>query len=294
MNVKEFLNNVSNQIKYKPIRGIIIEELEEHIDEIKNENMTNGLSEELAEETAIKQMGNPVQIGMNLNKIHKPKMDWITLILTLILILVGGQFVILLYPNILWKNGVLGLNDFMTAKLQYIIFALTIFLSIFIYFYDYRKIYKYSKTIYILATLLNIIAFFRGSRENGNIIWGLAPITWVSPTTFTNLMYIIAFAGFIKNINTKTTTKKIMLISSSCLSVVTALMINFVSGFLLGSTYLIIITVHLLKEKQIKNTIVLWISSIVLFSLLATVICIIPTIKMNNEDKLESSLWFRS
>lgn len=294
MNVKEFLNNVSNQIKYRPIRGIIIEELEEHIDEIKNENMTNGLSEELAEETAIKQMGNPVQIGKNLNKIHKPKMDWITLILTLILILVGGQFVILLYPNILWKNGVLGLNDFMTAKLQYIIFALTIFLSIFIYFYDYRKIYKYSKTIYILATLLNIIAFFRGSRENGNIIWGLAPITWVSPTTFTNLMYIIAFAGFIKNINTKTTTRKIMLISSSCLSVVTALMINFVSGFLLGSTYLIIITVHLLKEKQIKNTIVLWISSIVLFSLLATVICIIPTIKMNNEDKLESSLWFRS
>lgn len=294
MNVKEFLNNVSNQIKYRPIRGIIIEELEEHIDEIKNENMTNGLSEELAEETAIKQMGNPVQIGKNLNKIHKPKMDWITLILTLILILVGGQFVILLYPNILWKNGVLGLNDFMTAKLQYIIFVLTIFLSIFLYFYDYRKIYKYSKTIYILATLLNIIAFFRGSRENGNIIWGLAPITWISPTTFTNLMYIIAFTGFIKNINTKTTTKKIMLISSSCLSVVTALMINFVSGFLLGSTYLIMITVHLLKEKQIKNTIVLWISSIVLFSLLATVICIIPTIKMNNEDKLESSLWFRS
>ena len=294
MNVKEFLNNVSNQIKYRPIRGIIIEELEEHIDEIINENMTNGLSEELAEETAIKQMGNPVQIGKNLNKIHKPKMDWITLILTLILILVGGQFVILLYPNILWKNGVLGLNDFMTAKLQYIIFALTIFLSIFLYFYDYRKIYKYSKTIYILATLLNIIAFFRGSRENGNIIWGLAPITWVSPTTFTNLMYIIAFTGFIKNINTKTTTKKIMLISSSCLSVVTALMINFVSGFLLGSTYLIMITVHLLKEKQIKNTIVLLISSIVLFSLLATVICIIPTIKMNNEDKLESSLWFRS
>lgn len=118
MNVKEFLNNVSNQIKYRPIRGIIIEELEEHIDEIKNENMTNGLSEELAEETAIKQMGNPVQIGKNLNKIHKPKMDWITLILTLILILVGGQFVILLYPNILWKNGVLGLNDFMTAKLH--------------------------------------------------------------------------------------------------------------------------------------------------------------------------------
>ena len=107
-------------------------------------------------------------------------------------------------------------------------------------------------------------------------------------------MYIIAFAGFIKNLKTKTSTQKIMIIISSCFSVITALLINFVSGFLLVSTYLIIITVNLLKEKQTKNTLALWISSIILFSLLATVICIIPTLKMNNEDKLESSLWFRN
>ena len=239
-------------------------------------------------------MGNPEDIGKKLNKVHKPKIDWITLIMTLILILFGGQLAILLYPDVSFEKGTLGLNNFMTAKLQYIIFTITILLSIFIYFYDYRKIYKHSKIIYILATFLNIIAFFSGTRENGNIICGLEPITWVSPTTFTNLMYIIAFAGLIKNIKTKTTTQKIMLIIASYLSVITALMINFVSGFLLGSTYLIIITVHFLKEKQIKNTIILWISSIILFSLLTTVICIIPTIKINNEDKLESSLWFRN
>ena len=29
MNVKDFLNTVSNQIKYKPVRGIITEELKE-------------------------------------------------------------------------------------------------------------------------------------------------------------------------------------------------------------------------------------------------------------------------
>ena len=294
MNVKDFLNTVSNQIKYKPVREIITEELEEHIDEIISENTTNGLSEGLAEEIAIRQMGNPIQIGKNLNKIHKPKMDWITLILTLILILISGQFAILFHPDVSFNKGTFGLNDFMTAKLQYIIFAITILLSIFTYFYDYRKIYKHSKVIYILASLLNIIAFFRGCRENGNIILGLAPFTWVSPTTFTNLMYIIASAGFIKNIKAKTTTTKIMIIISSFFSVIIALMINFVSGFLLGSTYLIIITVYLLKEKQIKNTIVVWINSILLFSILTTVICIIPTRRIDNEDKLESSLWFRN
>lgn len=294
MNIKEFLNNVSNQIKYKPVRGAIVEELEEHIDEIKNENMSKGVSEEVAEENAIKQMGNPTQIGKRLNKIHKPKLDWLTLILTLILIFLGGQFVILLHLGVFWKKGILGLNDFMTAKLQYIIVIFTILLSIFIYFYDYRKIFKYTKAIYMLAAILNIIAFFRGFRENGNVLLGLRPFTWVSPTVFTNLMYIIAFAGFVRGMHKKVRTNTILLIISSGFSVITALMINFVSGFLLGSTYLIIVTVQLLKEKQIKNTIVLWISSIILFSILATVICIIPTIKMDNEDKLESSLWFRN
>ena len=126
MNVKDFLNTVSNQIKYKPVREIITEELEEHIDEIISENTTNGLSEGLAEEIAIRQMGNPIQIGKNLNKIHKPKMDWITLILTLILILISGQFAILFHPDVSFNKGTLGLNDFMTAKLQYIIFSITI------------------------------------------------------------------------------------------------------------------------------------------------------------------------
>ena len=63
LNVKDFLNTVSNQIKYKPVRKVITEELEEHINEIISENITNGLSRELAEEIAVKQMGNPVQIG---------------------------------------------------------------------------------------------------------------------------------------------------------------------------------------------------------------------------------------
>lgn len=44
LNVKDFLNTVSNQIKYKPVREIITEELKEHIDEIISENTTNGLS----------------------------------------------------------------------------------------------------------------------------------------------------------------------------------------------------------------------------------------------------------
>ena len=57
MQIKEFLNNVCEQIKYKPIRSEISEELENHIKESKENYIIEGLDEKVAEEKAIKQMG---------------------------------------------------------------------------------------------------------------------------------------------------------------------------------------------------------------------------------------------
>ena len=86
LNAKEFLNNVIKEIRYKPANKYISDELESHIEELKNDNLCKGLSEEQAEETAVEQMGDAKKIGKRLNKIHRPKLDWITLILTIVLI----------------------------------------------------------------------------------------------------------------------------------------------------------------------------------------------------------------
>ena len=92
MKAKEFLNNVCEEIKYKPANRLIFEEIEAHIEELKNDNLCKGLSEEQAEETAVEQMGDAKKIGKRLNRIHRPKLDWITLILSLGFMYFGGQF----------------------------------------------------------------------------------------------------------------------------------------------------------------------------------------------------------
>ena len=69
MQIKEFLNTVCEQIKYKPIRNSISEELENHIEESKENYIRDGLEEKEAEEKAIVQMGNAEEIGKKLNKI---------------------------------------------------------------------------------------------------------------------------------------------------------------------------------------------------------------------------------
>ena len=83
MQIREFLENVCEQIKYKPIRNEISEELKDHIEENMEAYVLEGVQEKEAEEKAIEQMGNAEEIGKKLNKIHRPKLDWKLLIIVI-------------------------------------------------------------------------------------------------------------------------------------------------------------------------------------------------------------------
>ena len=86
MNINEFLNNVCNQIKYKPATIPISQELKDHIEDIKQDKISMGLSEKEAEEMAVREMGDSKEIGKKLNKIHKPKFEWRLFLLVISLI----------------------------------------------------------------------------------------------------------------------------------------------------------------------------------------------------------------
>ena len=63
MQINEFLNSVCEQIKYKPIRNTIAEELKDHIEDKKEELIEMGQNEEEAEKSAVEQMGDDEIIG---------------------------------------------------------------------------------------------------------------------------------------------------------------------------------------------------------------------------------------
>lgn len=154
LDIKGFLNNVCQEIKYEPVRKGIADELESHIQEIKEEYIENGINEIKAEEKAVKQMGNAQDIGKKLNKVHRPKLDWKLLLITCILILFGGLVEIIRISNIL--------EDYVIKRdiIRYVFFlGLGIIPSIIIYFIDYKKLKKHSNIIYIIATLSIFFAF---------------------------------------------------------------------------------------------------------------------------------------
>ena len=303
MKTKDFLDTVCNEVKYKPANKMISEELAGHIEDLKNDNLCKGYTDEQAEEKSVEQMGNDKKIGKKLNKIHIPKLYWITLIFALTFLWYGKQFWSLFYLGMYWNNGDHLISWNVHYKLVCIELIVGLIFSIFIFFYDYRKIYKYSNILYILATALNLIAYFKGFRANGNLVCGLWPFTSTSPDVFTVPLYIIAFAGFIKDIdkeskiNIMTSSGKkinyniVKIIVLGYLAVISSLMINFVAGFLVAMVYLIISTRELLKSKQIKKTIMLIVATIAGFALLSTIICIVPTRKIHMDDKYTSANW---
>ena len=103
MNTKEFLDKVCKEIKYEPANKPISEELKGHIEDIKTENLCRGYSEYESEEMAVEKMGDAKKIGKKLNKIHRPKMDWLTLFFIIAFIWFGRNFFIVYFEESLWN-----------------------------------------------------------------------------------------------------------------------------------------------------------------------------------------------
>ena len=143
MHIKEFLENVCNEIRYKPIRNDISEELELHIKEAKEEYIASGINEVEAEEKAVSNMGDAVEIGKKLNKIHRPKLDWILLIL--VAILIGFGFLII-FIRATRKQDTYSIE----RAIKFV--SIGLIASIIVYFMDYRKSLKYTKGFYIISS----------------------------------------------------------------------------------------------------------------------------------------------
>lgn len=263
MQIKEFLNAVCEQIKYKPIRNSISEELENHIEESKENYIRDGLEEKEAEEKAIVQMGNAEEIGKKLNKIHKPKLDWKLLII--LIVLLGFGFLVAFTRE---TKIVSYKFDFIARYISSAIVGGI--LSIFIYFIDYTKIKKYSNIFYIIATLFMVYSLLFGIKINGLSYIYFSLITF-SPVIIAMPLYIIAFVGFIneekqykKNIiilNRDINLKLLKIISLSIISIIIlAIIPSITSAFMLGLIYLIIGSVKLVQTKtNIKrNLLMLW------------------------------------
>lgn len=187
--VRSYIKRVCSQIKFRDIHHEIRLELETHIQEIAEEHLANGFSEDEAIEQAMKQMGDPDTVGEQLNKVHKPKPEWSILLISLLFLSFGPLTMYFVQQQELLIHH----SRLFEKSLFYSLIGIV--LIPWFYLFDYRKLEKYSKHIYVVTLLILSYTVFWGYELNGSSCWlSLGPFM-INFVSITPLLFTIAFAG---------------------------------------------------------------------------------------------------
>ncbi|MGE6537524.1 FtsW/RodA/SpoVE family cell cycle protein [Bacillus luti] len=183
---EQFLKEVTNHIKSKEAKDLVATELDFHLKQAKNMWIEKGLSEEVAEDKAIEQMGSPIKLGRELNKLHKPKVDWF--LISLLVIAMGLGFL----PVIAFGY----MNDLLMDKVISVVLGIATALGMMLI--DYRKLERFGWLFYTIGVLILLMLYcFPNAGMLGE------PIIKVGPIAIDRLMavpfFFLAWASFFNN-----------------------------------------------------------------------------------------------
>ncbi len=189
---ENFLNNLCHEIKYKKICPEIAKEFEMHIDELANDLIEVGTPENTAYKIAVERMGNPSEIGMELNKTYKPLMEWSVLFLTTVLVGMG-LFILLTIKNMDSEKF------FYNSSTLVFTTGIGIVAFIAVLMFDYKKLEKLSLPCYVLISTILLIWDVTDLERSSIMLFMNRSHIYIHdlPSLLTPFL-IISFAGVVK------------------------------------------------------------------------------------------------
>lgn len=185
--MNEYLNTLLEQIRCKKVRPYIRQELQDHIENQIEENIHAGMDYESAEKEAVKDMGDPIQTGISLDRIHKPQIAWKLLFMIALLSVVGIITHIMITRHI----------DVAEASIsgKYVIHVIVgIAVMMGLYFVDYTLLAKVSKLIAVILIGVCLWTLFFGVSLNGKTYW-IVIGRWSVSMPALMLFYIPIYGG---------------------------------------------------------------------------------------------------
>lgn len=176
---EEFLQTLTDQIRFVKAREGVARELADHIEDLAAALEEKGLEPADAVREAVSRMGDPVEIGMQLDLIHRPQTNW-RLILLIVLCTIGGLAV-------QYATGMFAENTAAFGK-QILFDLLGFAVMLGIYFLDYGFLGTRAREIFVgmsLAAVLGIV--FLVPEVNGMHRAGILPM----------YLFVPAFAGIL-------------------------------------------------------------------------------------------------
>lgn len=107
MDEKEYLQTLGEQIVNPHARASILAEIQDHIEEQAQDYRASGMSEAVAMQEAVRQMGDPVSTGEALNQVHRPKFPIALFGLAVVLTVLGIAMQYLVYTHLTPDTAIL-------------------------------------------------------------------------------------------------------------------------------------------------------------------------------------------
>ena len=209
MRREEYLHILTEQIRCKMARATIEQEINDHIEDQKAEFLGEGMGQTEAEEAAIREMGDPVEVGLEMDRIHRPTMAWGMIALIVGLSLAGYLLRSIMYQTagkteeLFW----VGTSSSWHTSLELPALLLGLVLMIGICYMDYTRIAVYAKPILIAYQVLLFIGLqVAGAKMYGttryiimpfgNIVLNLIDLLWLTIPLFAAVLYSYRGQGY--------------------------------------------------------------------------------------------------
>jgi len=158
--VAAFLQTVCEQIRTEKAHRSVRRELEGHIADLVEELMAEGVERQEAERVAVARMGDARDIGRQLNKVHKPVIEWGLIGIVAIMLGLG-----LFYMYVAELQNYVSQSNLFGKQAVFAVIGLL--LAAMIWWVDYRKLQALGEPCYVIAIGLLLLLQFT-SPANGS------------------------------------------------------------------------------------------------------------------------------
>ena len=164
--IQDYLHAVEEQIHWKRARPVLSRELRQHLEDQRDAFATQGFAD--AEKMAVAEMGDPVPIGAELNRLHRPKPQRGLLAMTVILSLAGGFLRV-------WLTWSARPVDAFSQRKTALALLLGTVVLLGGYFLDLSPLLRRPKTVYIAALTVGVLfwAIWRTSPVISRSYWAV-------------------------------------------------------------------------------------------------------------------------
>ena len=179
--MEEYIKKLLEQIRFQKAHKAIEDEIRLHIEDQIKENISGGMDKETAEKKAVEDMGDPVDAGIALDKVHRPQVAVGVIVIALVSTVIG-TIVNVLLSNIYTSYDIWNPNRMLLRGSELYIYnaILGIIVMLILYFIDYTTVARYSVVAAIAVLIATVV---------GNIYGWTGSLAFLMIPLFAGILY---------------------------------------------------------------------------------------------------------